>query len=176
MLHHFLGLQQLNHNFHSGALQAAAMSANTDHSQSGRFNGIWVKLASDSLVWPPSFWLSSKHTQMDALTFQFSHFALKLFGCVACAVVAPTVLPLLLCTFTDLGLSYPHRRNGSNFTPKNMFNLKNIFLLVQMNLVSLQHISSSDYNNPADSIVVLLKKICNSSCLHSPTPLTSTMS
>lgn len=99
MLHHFLGLQQLNHNFHPGALQAAAMSANTDHSQSGRFNGIRVKLASDSLVWPPSFWLSSEHTQMDALTFQFSHFALKLFGCVARAVVAPTVLPLLWCTF-----------------------------------------------------------------------------
>lgn len=40
--------------------------------------------------------LSSEHTQMDThifkLTFQFSHFALKLFGCVACAVEAPTVL------------------------------------------------------------------------------------
>lgn len=46
-----------------------------------------------------------------------------------------------------------------------MFILKNIFLLVQMNLVSLQHISSSGYNNPADSIVLLLKKISTSSCL-----------
>lgn len=64
--------QRFNHSFHSGTLQAMAMSANTVHNQSGRFNGIWVKLASNSVVLPPSFSLQRAHT--DGRTHFETHF------------------------------------------------------------------------------------------------------
>lgn len=50
----FLACSSLVTTFTQASQRAAAMSANADRSQSGRFNGIWVKLASDAPLWPPS--------------------------------------------------------------------------------------------------------------------------
>lgn len=146
------------------------MSANTEHSQGGRFNGIWVKQISDWVLLPPSFF-SVARTHRWMHTFfklsSFSHFALKVFGCVTCTVVSATVwlcycAHLYILQISSLGLLYPCCEHCSNITPKDMF----------LSFFPCSHcyfyhrwicgpatysiFMPADYNNPADFTVVFI--------------------
>lgn len=108
------------------------------------------------------------------LTFQFSHFALELFGCVTCTVVASTFL-LCYCAhlycvtkfdFTDtkFRVILPLLQKTVLISHQRICFLKKYFLVYivirrtdESGVPATFFFTLTDYNSPAYSIVFLLK-------------------
>lgn len=164
-------------------LGAAAASANTVHSQSGRFNGIWVKPASQfssmaSKFFPPASTHRWMHTFWNPLS-SFSHFALKIAVLLYCA----HLFCVTKCAFTDSKFKVilpSFRSNCFKITPTNMLLVFKYFLCAVI-------CTADAFGDPASALqwpwwfpcafIVNFKKLSRCyGCFHCATPLTPALS
>lgn len=164
-------------------LGAAAASANTVHSQSGRFNGIWVKPASQfssmaSKFFPPASTHRWMHTFWNPLS-NFSHFALKIAVLLYCA----HLFCVTKCAFTDSKFKVilpSFRSNCFKITPTNMLLVFKYFLCAVI-------CTADAFGDPASALqwpwwfpcafIVNFKKLSRCyGCFHCATPLTPALS
>lgn len=167
------------------------MSANTAQSQSGRFNGIWVKLASDSAMRSPSFFsLASAHRWMRTFWKSPSSSLTLPSDCLdvfARTAVAPTA-SLCYCAhlycvakfdFTDIKFRVilPSAATMALISHHRICLRKNMCLFMlfisgtdEFGYPEMYFCTLTDYNNLHDFIVDLMKNRQAHIRLRCPTP------